>query len=116
MTLPIRPATGADHDALWTMLEPAFRAGDTYTVDPDISRADALAFWTAPEKQVFLCGVPKPLGSYYLKPNQAGGGAHVCNAGFVTHPDARGRGVASAMLAHALTTARAAGFRAMQFN
>jgi ribosomal protein S18 acetylase RimI-like enzyme len=113
----LRPFTqGQDDSALWSMLEPAFRAGDTYTVDPGISRADALAFWCAPEKRVFMAETDRIVGTYYLKPNQGGGGAHVCNAGFVTHPDARGQGVAQAMLDHALATARAAGFRAMQFN
>ena len=49
-------------------------------------------------------------------PNQKGGGAHVCNCGFATAPAARGKGVARAMLDHALTTARDMNFRAMQFN
>lgn len=116
MTVMLRPATAGDDDALWSLLKPAFRAGDTYTVDPAISRRDALAFWTAPEKRVFLAEAPDVLGTCYLKPNQGGGGTHVCNAGFITHPDARGRGVASAMLTHMLDAARASGFRAMQFN
>ena len=112
----IRAIQNGDDAALWSMLEPAFRAGDTYTVDPGIPREEALAFWCATEKRVFVAENNRPVGTYYLKPNQGGGGAHVCNAGFVTHPDARGQGVAQAMLDHALTTARAAGFRAMQFN
>ena len=43
--LVIRPAGAADHNALWAMLEPVFRAGDTYAVDPAIDRAAALQFW-----------------------------------------------------------------------
>jgi ribosomal protein S18 acetylase RimI-like enzyme len=116
MTVAIRPLAPGDEAPLWAMLEPAFRAGDTYTVDPAITRRDALAFWCAPEKRVFIAQAEGPVGTYYLKPNQSGGGAHVCNCGFVTHPQARGQGVAQAMLDHALDTARAAGFRAMQFN
>ncbi|MDK3071480.1 GNAT family N-acetyltransferase [Sedimentitalea sp. JM2-8] len=99
------------------MLRPVFRAGDTYAIDPDIGREDALAYWCGADHGTFLAGEDgTPLGSYYLKTNQPGGGAHVCNCGFVTAPAARGKGVARAMLDHALTTARAAGFRAMQFN
>ena len=56
------------------------------------------------------------LGSYYIRPNQAGGGAHVCNCGFVTALAARGQGVARSMLDHALDQAVAQGYRAMQFN
>ena len=98
------------------MLAPAFQAGDTYGVDPDISREDALAFWCAPGKAVFIAEAGGPVGTYYLTANHGGGGAHVANAGFVTHPQARGRGVGRTMLDHALATARDRGFRAMQFN
>ena len=99
------------------MLEPVFRAGDTYAVDPGIGRDAALDFWCGGTHRAFMAeaeGVA--LGSYYICPNQGGGGAHVCNCGFVTVAAAQGRGVARAMLAHALDTARAMGFAAMQFN
>lgn len=115
--LTLRRVEPGDHDALWDILRPAFRAGDTYTIDPDISRADALAYWTGASHGAWLAlDNGQPLGSYFLKTNQQGGGAHVCNCGFVTAPDAGGKGVARTMLDHALTTARTAGFAAMQFN
>jgi ribosomal protein S18 acetylase RimI-like enzyme len=112
----IRAAGAGDADALWDLLAPALRAGDTYAIEPHISRADALAYWQRAPGRVFLAEGAAPLGTYYLRPNQRGPGAHVCNAGFVTAPEARGRGVARAMLDHALATARAAGYAAMQFN
>jgi len=113
----IRAATCADHPALWEMLESVFRAGDTYAVDPDISRAAALGWWCGGSHSAFLAeDGGQPLGSYYICPNQGGGGAHVCNCGFVTAGPARGRGVARAMLADALVRAPAMGYRAMQFN
>lgn len=117
MSPDIRPATPEDADALWAILKPVFRSGDTYTVDPDISRQDALAYWTGASHGTYLAVEHgRALGTYYLKRNQGGGGAHVCNCGYATAPDARGRGIARAMLAHSLEIARAAGFRAMQFN
>jgi ribosomal protein S18 acetylase RimI-like enzyme len=61
-------------------------------------------------------GTGRAMGSYYICPNQQGGGAHVCNCGFVVARGAEGQGVARALLAHALETARARRFRAMQFN
>ena len=114
--LTIRPAVAADDDALWAMLEPVFRAGETYTIPRDVSRADALAYWRGGHEVFLAEDGATPLGSYYVGPNQRGGGAHVCNCGFVTAKAAQGRGVARAMLAHALDTARDAGYRAMQFN
>jgi ribosomal protein S18 acetylase RimI-like enzyme len=56
------------------------------------------------------------VGSYYLRANQRGGGAHVCNCGYVTADWALGRGVAGAMCGHSLEFGKSAGFRAMQFN
>jgi ribosomal protein S18 acetylase RimI-like enzyme len=115
--ITIRPFEPRDRDALWRVLEPVFRAGETYAIDPDIPREDALAYWCGPGRQVFSAVIDGRLvGSYFLARNQMGGGSHVCNCGFVTDPDQHGRGIARSMLAHALASARSAGFRAMQFN
>lgn len=117
MTLAIRPVSDVDRDALTGMLVPVFRAGDSYTVDPGISPEAALAYWSAPEKSVFIAEWgDTPVGTYYIRPNQGGGGAHVCNCGYITAPAARGKGVARAMLDHSMAEARAQGYRAMQFN
>lgn len=115
--LTLRAATCGDRRAIWAVLEPIFRAGDTYTIDADITRADALAFWVGGNHTAFVAEAGgKVVGTYYICANQNGGGAHVCNCGFATLPDARGMGVARRMLDHALKTARAKGFLAMQFN
>jgi ribosomal protein S18 acetylase RimI-like enzyme len=55
-------------------------------------------------------------GTYFLRPNQSGGGNHVANCGYITDVATTGRGVARVMCAHSLEHARARGFRAMQFN
>ena len=113
----IRPATVADDDAIWRILEPIFRAGETYPIPREISRADALAYWRSPGHDVFVAeDANEILGTYYLRANTRGGGAHVANCGYVVLPDAFGRGVARAMAAHSLEEARGRGFSAMQFN
>ncbi|MEO1613139.1 MAG: GNAT family N-acetyltransferase [Pseudomonadota bacterium] len=107
----------ADADDLWAMLAPVFRAGDTYAVDPDISREDAIAFWTGGVHEAWMAEAEgEAVGTYYIQPNQMGGGRHVCNCGYVTAAAARGRGVARAMLEHSLDYAKGAGFEAMQYN
>ena len=107
----------ADEDAIWAVLEPTIRAGETYTLPRDMARQAALAYWFAPQHEVFVAeedaGV---LGTYFLQANQHGGGSHVANCGYVTAPWATGRGVARAMCAHSLERARERGFKAMQFN
>lgn len=115
--LVLRAATPADHAAVWDILRPVFRAGETYAIDPAITEGDALAYWFGPGRDVRLAEAEgRVLGSYYIRPNAEGGGAHVCNCGFVTATAAQGRGVARAMLAEALDRAAQSGYRAMQFN
>jgi ribosomal protein S18 acetylase RimI-like enzyme len=113
----IRPATNQDGEAIWAILEPMIRGGETYTLPRDMGKEQALDYWFAPEKETFVLeesGVV--LGTYFLKANQQGGGAHVANCGYVTAPSAQGRGIARLMCLHSLERAKERGFRAMQFN
>jgi ribosomal protein S18 acetylase RimI-like enzyme len=113
----IRAATAADSDGIWAIFHAVVGTGDTYTFDPSISRDDALAYWLQPSHRCFVAEHgASAIGTYILKANQPGQGAHVANAAFMVAPDARGLGVGRAMGEHALAEARRAGFRAMQFN
>jgi len=113
----IRQSEPRDDDAIWRILEPTFRAGETYPVPRDISRAGALAYWHTPGHAVFVAeDAGTIVGTYYLRANNRGGGAHVANCGYVVAPDAFGRGVAQAMCAHSLGEAKSRGFSAIQFN
>jgi ribosomal protein S18 acetylase RimI-like enzyme len=115
--LNVRPAVPANDDAIWAILEPAFRAGETYPIPRDISRSEALAYWRTPEHSVFVAEDDgRIVGTYYLRANQRGGGTHVCNCGYIVAPGQTGRGVARAMCEHSLGIARERGFAAMQFN
>jgi L-amino acid N-acyltransferase YncA len=113
----IRAATTADWPAIWSILEPTIRAGETYALDREMDEASAKAYWLSPAHDVFVFVEDgQVLGTYYMRANQAGGGAHVCNCGYMTGQAAQGKGVARAMGLHSLDHARARGFRAMQFN
>jgi ribosomal protein S18 acetylase RimI-like enzyme len=113
----IRPATPLDHGAIWQLLEPTLREGETYALEPDMGRTDALAYWTGRDKQTFVALIESQVvGTYYLRANQLGGGKHVANCGYVTWTAARGRGVAREMCLHSMEEARQRGFLGMQFN
>ena len=115
--MQVRPAQAHDDDAIWEIIGPTIRAGETYALPRDMSRADALSYWKSPGHEVFVAeqdGVV--LGTYYMRANQRGGGSHVANCGYMTAQEASGKGVARAMWVHSLERARARGFRAMQFN
>jgi ribosomal protein S18 acetylase RimI-like enzyme len=117
VSLAIRAANEADKDAIWAMLEPVIRAGEEYALPREMTRYEALEYWFAAGNWVFVAEDDGQIfGSHYLRANQRGGGAHVCNCGYLTAAWARGRGVAGTMCAHSLDFAREQGFRAMQFN
>ncbi|WP_043435690.1 GNAT family N-acetyltransferase [Cystobacter fuscus] len=113
----IRKATADDAKAIVEIILPTIREGATYALDPNMSEADALAYWMGPDKETFVAEEDGAvLGTYYMRPNQAGGGRHVCNCGYMTSAAATGRGVARRMCEHSLEHARSRGYRAMQFN
>jgi ribosomal protein S18 acetylase RimI-like enzyme len=113
----IRPAGARDRDAIWSILEPTIRAGETYTLPRDLTREQALQYWFAPGHEVYVADSGGDVaGTYFLRANQQGGGAHVANCGYMTAPRVAGRGLARQMCAHSLERARELGFRAIQFN
>ena len=114
----IRPIEPADWPAVWLMLKPVFRAGETYTFPTDITEGDARSRWIEKPSATFVAvdNTGEILGTYFIKPNQEGNGAHVCNCGYVTSDAARGKGVATAMCEHSQAAAVRFGFTAMQFN
>lgn len=115
--LTIRLIRPEDADALWPILRDVMRAGDTYAIEPGLSRERLLDYWMQAPRATYVARQGEQiLGSYYIKTNQAGGGAHVCNCGYITAPQARGRGVASAMCRHSQGVALDLGYLAMQFN
>ena len=115
--LNIRKAEARDAAAIAEIILPTIREGATYTLDPNLSEQAALAYWMGPDKETFIAEQQGAiLGTYYIRPNQAGGGRHVCNCGYMTASAATGRGVARRMCEHSLEHARSQGYRAMQFN
>jgi ribosomal protein S18 acetylase RimI-like enzyme len=102
---------------LWQILEPVFRAGDTYPYSPEISEAEAYQAWVAAPTATYVATDGGDIvGTYYIKPNQPTLGAHVCNCGYVVSAQARGRGIASRLCEHSQREAVRLGFRAMQYN
>jgi ribosomal protein S18 acetylase RimI-like enzyme len=113
----VRRAEAADAAAIAAIIMPTIREGTTYALDADMSEADAMAYWFGPEKETFVAEKDGAiLGTYYIRPNQAGGGRHVCNCGYITSAEATGQGIARRMCEHSLAHARDKGYRAMQFN
>lgn len=113
----IRALRDSDWPAVWRLLQATFAAGDTYSFAPDSGEAEIRKVWVEMPTATFVAVEDdKLLGTYFIKPNQPGLGAHVCNCGYVVAPESQGRGVAAAMCEHSQRFALERGFRAMQFN
>ncbi|WP_426003581.1 N-acetyltransferase family protein [Paenarthrobacter sp. NyZ202] len=115
----IRPATPDDWPGIWAVMEPVIREGETFTWDRDTAEDAARAKWTkdAPGQTfVAVADDGEVLGTGEFHANQAGGGSHVANAGYMVGSRHSGRGIARALCEYSLKEAKTAGFRAMQFN
>jgi ribosomal protein S18 acetylase RimI-like enzyme len=114
----IRHLQPHDWPAVWPILRATFAAGDTYAWPPQSTETAIHQAWVEYPTATFVACAEDGtvMGTYFIKPNQPGLGAHVCNCGYVVAPDFQGRGVATALCEHSQRTAVALGFRAMQFN
>jgi len=106
--LQIRPYDPADWPAVWALLEPVFRAGDTFPHDPAIPEEQARALWVE-HSQAVMVAVDRAgdlVGTYYLRPNSIALGAHVANAGYVVAEHCRRQGIGSRLCQHSLPAAQ----------
>ena len=116
--IQIRPFKEEDWASLWEGIKPVFREGETYTFAPDISEEEAYQVWITLPQQTYVA-VDKEdriIGTYFIKPNQATLGAHICNCGYIVSSSHRGKGIARMLCLHSLEQAQVLGFRGMQFN
>jgi ribosomal protein S18 acetylase RimI-like enzyme len=120
--LEIRKALETDRQDVWEIIEAVIATGDTYVFAPDSTREEMFAYWFSPDKHVYVAvwretgGAEKIVGTFFLKANQPGLGAHVGNAGYMVALAAKGRRVGRTMAEYSLDEARRLGFRSMQFN
>jgi L-amino acid N-acyltransferase YncA len=118
--MEIREATDADWPAIWPFFESVVRAGETYAYALDLDSDGGRAIWMAPPPGRTVVAVEEEtgavLGSATMGPNRPGNGAHVATASFMVSPAARGHGTGRALGEDVIAWARAAGYRAIQFN
>jgi L-amino acid N-acyltransferase YncA len=113
----IRPAIPTDYEFILDIFLEIVGAGETFVLPRDLSREQARTFWCEAKNKVFVGeDAGKIVGSYYLKPNHAGPGSHVANAGYIVAPDERGKQIGRSLAEHSIAQARRFGFRALQFN
>ena len=113
----IREAIDGDFDGIWPIFHNIIFMGETYAYPRETSKVQAQKIWIeAPRKTYVVEEEGIIVGTYFIKTNQSGPGAHVCNCGYMVSATARGRGIASFMCKHSQKQARDLGYKAMQFN
>ena len=118
MTVQIAEFQEQDWPEVWDVIRRAFRAGESYPCDTDISEEKAWRYWIETPAYTFVArdGTGAMAGTYYIRPDQGGLGDHVCNCGYVVAENARGRGLAVEMCRASQDQARERGFTGMKFN
>ena len=118
MTARIRDATQGDWPAIWSIVREVVVAADTFPYNPELTEDEARALWmvASPGRTTVAVDGAEVAGTANMYANRAGPGAHVASASFMVASAARGRGLGRALVEDALSWARAADFRAMQFN
>ena len=118
MAARIRDAAESDWPAIWSIVREVVVAADTFPYDPGLTEDEGRAMWmvASPGRTTVAVDGAAVAGTANMYANRAGPGAHVASASFMVASAARGRGVGRALVEDALSWARAAGFRAMQFN
>ena len=115
--IDIRRAADHDFEGIWEIFRQVVREGETYAIARDTDREGAREIWIENPTATYVAVKNDQIaGTYYIKTNQSGPGAHVCNAGYMVKADARGHGVGRAMCEHSLLEARRLGYQAMQYN
>lgn len=114
----IRDYRPADWPAVWDILRPIIRAGETYCLPPDMDEAAAREMWIGPPTQrVSLAEIDgRILGTGHMGPNRPGPGAHVANASYMVAAEAQGRGVGRALVRDSLAWVAQQDFAGLQFN
>jgi len=115
--IEIRRAANQDFEAIWPIIHEVFSKGDTYSFSPDTSKEEGFRIWMdIPLATYVALKNGQIVGTYFIKPNQPGLGAHICNAGYIINSNCRGEGIGRALCEHSLNEAKNLEFKGMQFN
>ncbi|WP_333768890.1 GNAT family N-acetyltransferase [Streptomyces sp. IBSBF 2435] len=117
--MPIREATAEDWPAIWPFFHRIVTEGETFTYPADLTEDQGRDWWLLSPPYRTVVAVDDAgtvLGTAKMNRNHMGNGSHIASASYMVDPAHSGRGVGRALCAYSVRWARAAGYRAMQFN
>ncbi|HMO39929.1 MAG TPA: N-acetyltransferase [Saprospiraceae bacterium] len=115
--MQIRRMQAADFPRVWTMFKQIIDEQVYYSYDHTTTRAEIEKSWINEQNLGYVAETDGVVaGAYIVKPNQPGHGAHIANAAYMVAQEFRGQGIGRLLGEHSLAAAKAAGYRAMQYN
>jgi L-amino acid N-acyltransferase YncA len=90
--------------------------GRTYPQEDLMDLQQFKRYFLSNDAFVLLSSNREVVGTFYVKPNFPGRCSHVCNGGFITHPDWRGKGAGSLLCDYFIKIAPLLGYRQSMFN
>ena len=117
MSILVRAYTLEDVPAMIDIWNEVVDDGIAYPQEDNLTGTTGPDFFAAQS----FCGVAvnendQVLGLYILHPNNVGRCGHIANASYAVKGSARGLHIGEQLVLHCLNTAKALGFRIMQFN
>ena len=103
----------ADAAAIWTAI---VEQGDSFPGDAVLPPEEADRFFRSQTRTAMALDGGERVGLYVLHPNNIGRCSHIANASYGVKAGLRGRGIGRALVLDSLESARALGFRGLQFN
>jgi GNAT superfamily N-acetyltransferase len=114
--LEIREARATDHDELFALYALIVEEGGAFPREPPANRESFREVWLDKALVMVARSEARLVGSYYISPNYGGLASHIANAGYMVHPDRRGRGLGRTLVERSIAEARRLGFDALMFN
>lgn len=115
----IREATASDWPAIWPFFQRIVSEGETLPYPLDLTEEQGRDWWLLPAPDRTVVAVDDTgavLGTAKMNRNYGGNSSHVASATYMVDPAHAGQGVGRALCTCTVDWARAAGYRAMQFN
>lgn len=114
--MEIRAYSQGDLEALRAIWNGIVSKGDAFPQIELLTEGAAERFFAAQSRTAVALDDGRIVGLYILHPNNVGRCGHIANASYAVAEAARGRGVGEALVRDSLVSARALGFRILQFN
>lgn len=118
MAIVVKPYATENIRAAIEIWNEVVRAGDAFPQEDELTEATGDEFFKAQSFTGLATDdeTGEILALYILHPNNVGRCGHISNASYAVRGNARGRHIGELIVSHSIATARALGFKILQFN